>query len=230
MWTVKKILPSQLYRMVSTFRTWNRSQIKDQMFKRLHPAALQQKHLNNVEMVPSRAEFLQRMPKGGTCAEVGVAEGEFSRMILDNMQPTKLVLIDLWSPDSKRYSKSMEIAQKQVQPEIDGGVVEIKRGWSWEMLETLDNESLDWVYIDADHEYEGVRRDLEVVGRKIKKSGIIAGHDYTRWSSQGINRWGVVEAVNEFCIDNDWEIRFLTAETHRHLSFALQAIENSGNP
>jgi hypothetical protein len=40
-------------------------------------------------------------------------------------------------------------------------------------------------------------------------------------------RYGVVEAANEFCVRHDWEFIFLTAETHRHLSFAIRQITTS---
>ena len=223
---LKKMMPKSFYRMLSKHRTWIRSLEEDRRLKKDHSAQLQQIHVSNTRIVPTRQEFLENMPKGKICVEVGVAEGEFSRQILDIMKPKKLYLIDLWSSDSERYSESMDLAISRVQSEIDSGIVEVKRGWSWEMMETLEDNSVDWVYIDASHEFDDVCRDLEVANRKINRAGIIAGHDYTRWSSQGINRWGVVEAVNELCIDHDWYIQHLTSETHGHLSFSLKAIEN----
>lgn len=40
------------------------------------------------------------------------------------------------------------------------------------------NESLDFIFIDADHSYEAVTRDLQSWFPKLKKGGHIAGHDY----------------------------------------------------
>lgn len=49
----------------------------------------------------------------------------------------------------------------------------------------------DMVFIDADHKYEKIKQDILSWYPKIKKGGIISGHDYT------INKFGVAKAVNE---------------------------------
>lgn len=55
-----------------------------------------------------------------------------------------------------------------------------------------DNETVDFVFIDADHSYEGVMRDIKAWWPKVKSGGTFAGHDYEKgWP-------GVVKAVNEF--------------------------------
>ena len=65
------------------------------------------------------------------------------------------------------------------------------------------DESLDAVFIDADHSYEAVKMDIENWMPKVRKGGILAGHDYnSAWS-------GVVRAVNEIFpeaqkIDSCW--------------------------
>ena len=59
------------------------------------------------------------------------------------------------------------------------------------------DESLDWVYIDANHRYEYVKENLEIWTPKVKKGGICAGHDYDNPKSQG-KGWNVKKAVDEF--------------------------------
>jgi predicted O-methyltransferase YrrM len=61
---------------------------------------------------------------------------------------------------------------------------------------SFSDESLDWVYIDGDHSYEAVKRDLEAYYRVVKPGGFIAGDDYG-----AANGWfgdGVTRAVDEF--------------------------------
>jgi predicted O-methyltransferase YrrM len=62
------------------------------------------------------------------------------------------------------------------------------------------DESLDFVFIDANHEYEQVKKDLQLWYPKVKKGGFFCGHDYhPTWA-------GVVKAVNEWSIENNIEI------------------------
>ena len=63
---------------------------------------------------------------------------------------------------------------------------------SEEFSKTIEDGSLDFVYIDGDHQYESCKKDLQLWIPKIKKGGIIAGHDYL-----AICFLGVVNAVNE---------------------------------
>ena len=53
------------------------------------------------------------------------------------------------------------------------------------------DESLDAVFIDADHRYESVKADILTWMPKVKKGGILAGHDYILAHS------GVILAVDE---------------------------------
>jgi hypothetical protein len=66
-----------------------------------------------------------------------------------------------------------------------------------------------------------VRQDLEAALPRLK-IGRICGHDYIQWGGQGLSRFGVVEAVNEFCVAHGWEITCLSNEPHRHVSYILQ--------
>ena len=63
------------------------------------------------------------------------------------------------------------------------------------------------MYIDADHSYEAVKKDLELCKIKTKPGGIIAGHDYNKEKF-----CGVVDAVNEFCLANNYYIEYMTED------------------
>ena len=68
---------------------------------------------------------------------------------------------------------------------------------SWEAASKFDNESVDFVFIDAGHDYESVTKDISCWFPKIKKGGIISGHDYFNSIEFGGN-FGVKKAVDEF--------------------------------
>ena len=54
----------------------------------------------------------------------------------------------------------------------------IHRGESQDVLPSFDGGYLDWVYLDGNHHYEYVLRDLRMCLRAVKRGGIIAGDDY----------------------------------------------------
>ena len=70
---------------------------------------------------------------------------------------------------------------------------------SWEGAKHYKDESLDFVFIDAAHDYESVKKDINAWYPKVKKGGVIAGHDYD-WNHD------VKRAVNEFCNANGFAI------------------------
>ena len=219
---LRSFLPRAIHQPISTLRTLRRARDTDRLLRSKDDIELTSDHIANLTVVGDRTELLMRLPRGGVVAEVGVAEGAFSKQILEICRPTTLHLIDLWSESSARYADGMERTRAAVREELGAGRVKIHKGLSWDVLETLDDASLDWVYLDAAHTYDAVARDLAAAEPKLKADGLICGHDYTRWASSGVNRWGVVEAVNEFCVRRGWEMLYLTNEASRHLSYAIR--------
>jgi len=62
---------------------------------------------------------------------------------------------------------------------------------SWDGANYYTDKSLDFIFIDAAHDYESVKKDINAWFPKLKKGGVIAGHDYT-WCDD------VKKAVHEF--------------------------------
>lgn len=60
-------------------------------------------------------------------------------------------------------------------------VIHIKKTGE-EALNDFENESLDFIYIDGNHQEDAVKKDINLWRSKVKKNGIIAGHDLS-WSS-----------------------------------------------
>lgn len=152
----------------------------------------------------NRLKMLERMPKGGRCAEIGVWNGGFSASILDVTAPSELILIDPWDLLSAQPKDEMTHGRHEdsdFMAEMFGNVrsrygalpnVKIRKGFSAEELETFPDDYFDWVYIDGNHLYDFVLKDLEVSFRKVRKGGIIAGDDFF-WKKDG--RTHVKDAV-----------------------------------
>jgi len=184
---------------------------------------LQARHIANLRVVLDRDAFLGALPKGGVVAEAGVDHGDFSARILAITKPERLHLIDVWG--SKRYHGGLEgIVRERFKTAIADGRVTINLGLSTSVLAGFADGSFDWIYIDTDHGYTVTAAELAIARSKVKPNGIIAGHDYVTGNWDGGVRYGVVEAVHEFCVKHDWELILLTHETDRHLSFAIRAI------
>lgn len=183
---------------------------------------LQNCHVKNCRLVESRVKMLEYLPKNSVVAEVGTQYGQFAAKILAITQPQKLHLID-YNFDLLKA----EINQKPpLQAGIENGTVELHEGDSSTMLALFPEEYFDWIYIDADHAYEGVCKDIERGHTKVKSDGMMVFNDYTNWSVCEIMPYGVAKAVNEFCIANNWEIVFLALQSLGYHDIAIK--KNSG--
>jgi len=80
------------------------------------------------------------------------------------------------------------------------------------------------VYIDADHSYAGVKRDIAVAKEKVKPDGMLVFNDYTLWSPLELMEYGVVHAVNELCLNEDWELMYFAFQRHMYCDVALKRI------
>ena len=91
----------------------------------------------------------------------------------------------------------------------------------------LPDHCFDWVYIDTVHDYLTTARELAISRQKVKAGGIIAGHDHTPGNIITPVCYGVVQAVQEFCVKSGWRYWSLTCESHCYASFAIQAINTN---
>lgn len=182
---------------------------------------LSARHIADITLVANRFVLLERFPKDAVVAEIGVDEGKYSEKILAVAAPRVLHLIDPW--ESKRYGDGkMKSVTDRFATEIAAGRVAVHRGRGADVLKEFDDGTFDWVYLDASHRYEDTLKELEMCRHKVKPGGLIAGHDYAAGNVDRAIRYGVVEAVNEFCNEHDYRLAYLTNEPGRYLSFALQ--------
>ena len=185
---------------------------------------LEEKHIRNLKMVKNRESLLELLPKKAVSAEIGVDVGDFSQKILEKTNPEKLYLIDVW--DTPRYNISKkEKVIKRFNKEIMNNQVEVRIGYSTEILEQFSNNYFHWLYIDTDHTYLTTKKELEIASKKVIDGGIICGHDYSMGNWVKGYKYGVIEAVHEFCVQYNWEILYLTIEQSIPPSYAIRKIE-----
>lgn len=153
-----------------------------------------------------RGRLLGLMPKGAKAAEIGVWEGAFSKRIMEICEPSELHLIDPWlyQPEfgntgfgRKKNENLMEVKYQGVVDMFkDDDRVKIHRATSEAALSALPDASLDWVYIDGNHNEPFVGQDLALCLKKVKHDGLICGDDFN-WMSdaQGAPVKSAVEAL-----------------------------------
>jgi methyltransferase family protein len=180
--------------------------------------ALTSRHISNCVLLESREKILEYMPKNGVCAELGILRGDFSETILAKTEPARLHLVDL--DDS-----AVKIAETRFRREIENGTVRLHRGDSAETVMSMPDEYFDWVYIDADHSYNAVQRDLAAVRLKLKAKGIIALNDYVYFAPSDFVKYGVIEAVNEFCLRYDFELLFFALQGRMYNDVAIRKLD-----
>ena len=178
---------------------------------------LEPKHMRNAKLVPSRELLLELLPKGGIIGEVGTQHGYFAKKMHDVIHPTELHLFD-------RTFEAYDAAGLLIAP----GIVTKHQGNSATNLSLFPSGYFDWLYIDADHSYQGVKRDIEQAVQKIKSSGFLIFNDFTFWSPLEAMSYGVAHAVCELCVERDWEIFYFALEPWMYCDVAVRPRTSSG--
>jgi predicted O-methyltransferase YrrM len=120
-----------------------------------------------------------------TGAEIGVFKGAYSAYLCKNMPGLKLYSIDPWreyrtvqvQADNMGKSKadSMYESANELLSEYD---CEVIRKFSLDAAARFSDLSLDFVYIDANHEYQHVKDDIAAWEPKVRVGGVVSGHDF----------------------------------------------------
>jgi len=116
-------------------------------------------------------------------AEIGVLKGIYSQIICKGIPGVKLYSVDPWRiyyPDYRNYTKQKDLdnAHASAVKRLAPYDVEIVRAFSMDAIKMFDDNSLDFVYIDGNHEYPFVTLDIIHWTKKVRPGGIVAGHDY----------------------------------------------------
>ena len=186
-------------------------------------------NFNHRDQLPEFLKSLNLLERG---VELGTFQGGYSKNIVSNW-PGKLFMIDVWRPlskdeydDSSNHSNYIDAYQESMTNikgyEDRAFMLRMKGEFASELF---PDNSLDFIYIDANHTYQSVKNDLETWYPKVKSGGLLAGHDYLpndmyndgrkdlpiylfdNSKPEGANyagMFGVNPAVNEFASNNSY--------------------------
>lgn len=114
-------------------------------------------------------------------AEIGVAEGTFSKSICENNLGVKLHCIDPWEkyPGYNDFAGDFFAqAEQKAREMLEPYNCNIIKKYSQDALKDISNKSLDFVYIDANHDVRHVIDDIDDWDKKVRDGGMISGHDW----------------------------------------------------
>lgn len=134
-------------------------------------------------------------------AEIGTLEGEYAEMLLDNNPGLHLNCVDPYLAykgyvEYRTQDRMNEFMANGLR-RLEGKNYTLIRKKSSEAAQDFADNSLDFVFIDGNHEFRHVVNDIADWLPKIRKGGIMSGHDYIKRQDP---KWGmgVVEAVQGY--------------------------------
>lgn len=119
-------------------------------------------------------------------AEIGVEQGKYSEVLLKENPKLELSSVDPWAAyegyRDHMTQEEMDVIYKKAVERLSpySNRVTLIRDFSVGAADSFEDESLDFVYLDANHEFMEVVKDIAYWERKVRVGGIVAGHDYIK--------------------------------------------------
>lgn len=182
--------------------------------------------------------ILKRVGRNARGVEVGVFRGVLSQYLL-RKGVARLFMVDTWAPaeeqpehyrETKDYCAGLTVAECGANEAIardvaarSGGKAVVLKLPSVVAAHQINDGSMDFVFLDADHSEFGVWSDLLAWAPKVKPGGWLAGHDFKNEMLE-YDFSGVEMAVSRFTSETD-----LTVEEDDNFTFFIRAPEGGFN-
>jgi predicted O-methyltransferase YrrM len=158
-------------------------------------------------------ELIGEAPPGGTAVEIGAYAGQSTELMCDSHKFGRVITIDPYIDGYDPTDVPVTTYKlADVRKLFYSRVIKYSNLLHLNLLSTeaaglFQNASIDFLYIDGNHQYEAVKQDIELFLPKIRRGGLISGHDYTLFE-------GVKTAVDEMLgapdrvfPDTSWMVR-----------------------
>lgn len=152
---------------------------------------------------------VKTFPKGSTFVEIGSWMGRstscLGQLVKQSQKNIKVYAVDTFEgseehtdivKDIENHSTSLlELFNHNIKSCDVSEIITPIQGKSLDVVSQFEDESIDFIFIDASHDYDNVLADITAWYPKLKPGGLIAGDDYALcWN-------GVIRAVNEYFTD-----------------------------
>jgi hypothetical protein len=130
--------------------------------------------------------------------EIGTEQGVYAKRICDSNPQLKLFCIDpydhgLYYKNQLKEESELQEIKSYAHSKLSGRNCEFYEMTSMEAVTHFDDDSLDFAFIDGNHNYQYVMDDIVHWSKKVKPGGIVYGHDY--WNNND-----VVQAIHEYTV------------------------------
>lgn len=153
-------------------------------------------------------------------AEIGVFEGSYSLLLYNTFIDSEFYGIDMWETTGNDFffsgqpgmvERAYVVAQERLGNKPNFKLI---KGKSEDISKTFEDDFFDLIYIDSDHSYDGAMNDFVNWFPKIKRGGIMSGHDFDASPHlDSHSKFGVGKALESF-LKEDYHNLMLTNETY----------------
>jgi hypothetical protein len=152
--------------------------------------------------------------------------------LIEQLKPKRFVAFDLfnmhewsnaWGIPTVKYLYNMthlEFYKRRFADRSAEVVIEV--GMSHLTVVKYPDKSFDLIYIDGDHSYEGVKKDAEIAKNKVVDNGALIFNDYLAFCPWEGVVYGVMRAVNELIVKDDWVVTGFALNHRMHYDVALR--------
>jgi hypothetical protein len=188
---------------------------------------ISQEQLNNAKLFKNKEEYAKHIPKGCRILEIGTLAGDYAEVLIKEVKPASIDLLDVFEaydwPDCNRFDRDGHFNfVKDRFKNVKG--ISYHKGYSDKIMPNL-NKKFDYIYIDANHDYEHCKADLMNALPLLAEDGIIGFNDYIVDKDHGVD-YGVIEVVCEFLDQNkDWEVVGFALQENMYADIYLKKIK-----
>lgn len=184
------------------------------------PPEIPERALTESRIFGSRLTSLDLVRRCKHVLEIGVLGGDFSVQLAELPELATLTLLDNYTSDDwpwfqpPRFDSSKHLSFIKNKFKHDPRISVIQ-GDSSEELRKLPKNSFDFIYIDANHSYEGVKLDCELSIPLLSNGGYLCFNDYIMHDYRTNRDYGIVRVVNELLFyDARFEVAGLALNNH----------------
>lgn len=150
--------------------------------------------------------------------EVGVADGIHALDLCQTIPGIDFIGVDPymkyhWKHSAEEHERCFQEATEKLRPFS----AKIIRATSMDAVRTIPDGSLDWVYIDGNHEFDFAMQDLIEWSKKVRTGGMVSGHDYYRFRGAGVveavDAYTHAHQIHEWYVCDEHEVDFFWAKS-----------------